>query len=414
MGGGERYRYVDTSATWARSWWDLVLADDDIRRQGHQITIVVLRRYIPKVMASYQRLKVWDFPNSIALRWSTTPHFANLSLTRNLSSWDESTTDDLLVGSIIENEAMSQWFMDTSQILRFNYSVLEVRLEDIVTESGATAFLEELPGGCSHDARELRSLLIDKSDVVKEPVAAQAPERLCENLRRNVALVDDYVRRAKEMSIELPPLPSLEPDAGIVEKCPGVMQECALPLGTTRYDQRGVGGVSILEPSRDAVLMDRGEQGTNLSWIVTLPLGVARAGLHVERHWIVNHRVAVVQGGDDEMTRATFVIWESFVDDEILVRRSAVNWVEAKKAEVLTLPPFVDMVAAAQKQGFRSGAQGFGGVGEDALSLEVSVEVLVWDVDDMQFLGRGNRTLKRADLRKVAGDSTRFTLEPAV
>ena len=46
---------------------------------------------------------------------------------------------------------MAQWIMDSRQVRRFDYTVLEARLEDITTEAGARRFLSELPGQCPHD-----------------------------------------------------------------------------------------------------------------------------------------------------------------------------------------------------------------------------------------------------------------------
>ena len=46
------------------------------------------------------RFKVWDFPNSIALRWSTIPHFS-YSMTENLTNYEHASSDNLLLGSLI-------------------------------------------------------------------------------------------------------------------------------------------------------------------------------------------------------------------------------------------------------------------------------------------------------------------------
>ena len=99
----------------------------------------------------------------------------------------------------------------------------------------------------------------------------------------------------------LPPLPSLEPDASTVERCPTIMDhQCILPLEGHANRQEPIGGVSIQEPVLGAVIVGNGEQGANVTWAVISPLKVARARLHEERHWIVHHSVALVHDGDGE------------------------------------------------------------------------------------------------------------------
>ena len=95
-------RYSDTSSLFSKSWFDVLLTDSELR-SGRSLTLVVLRRNMPAVMASYQRLRVWDFPNSIALRWNIIPsYFPNqLSRTQNLTSWETASSDELLLGALI-------------------------------------------------------------------------------------------------------------------------------------------------------------------------------------------------------------------------------------------------------------------------------------------------------------------------
>ena len=282
-------RYVDTASTFADSWYDLVLQGPDaLRGDDAQVTIIILRRYLPATMASFQRLKVFDFPSSIAFRWSITAHFTNKTITRPITNFQEATSDDLLISFLIESEAMAQWFLRPETKVLLKISTIEVRLEDISTFEGAKSFLSSLPGPpCEVDDVSLTTLVTRKSktDVVEEPRRRQSPEVRCNQLKRNEELVQRFLVEAQRQNISLPPLPHMEKRP---HECKSIT--AAIPIADDILTSRKI-VVTYPMPGSTVVLsrdnLDTGRLTMHFS-IMAPTLGLPRAELHAERHIVIH------------------------------------------------------------------------------------------------------------------------------
>ena len=401
-------RYSDTASTCADSWHDLMLRGIDALRGNAQVTVVVLRRYLPATMASYQRLKVFEFPSSIALRWNIPPHFTNKTLTRPLAAFKESSSDELLLSSLIETESLARLFLSGSRKAYLNYSTVEVRLEDITTVRGAKQFLSRLPGRSCEIPTDILERFVEyqpEHDVVKEARRLQSSRERCRILSCNARFVHDYFERAKKQGVWLPHLPHMaEVGTG---RCGGSPTE---HLGhVARQEGLASPKIAITFPTAEITVVVAAElrDFVVVHFSLVDPMaGPSRAHLQAERHLVMHYHLRVLL--DDSNGKGCWVTaFEEWADDEIFVRQAAVRSASAPpphESVSLPLKKIRQWPVVRDKDG---------AFATSMLLAELCVELVSFDSLDMKFLGRAKATTKRSQLTLVARGKAFFRFKIA-
>ena len=169
-------------------------------------------------------------------------------------------------------------------------------------------------------------------------------------------------------------------------------------------------GLQILSPAAGSTLTET-SSGLQVAWRLQLPLKIRRARRpYHERHWV--HTYLQIESEDEpscisisqpqiihyqllSVAKPRQVLWETWLDDEILVRRAAVNWEQVAEPERFLLPPVSSLLGQQASTG---------------VELEIAVSLYIFDDDSLLYLGRENRTIKRSSLVLVTTDRTQVRL----
>lgn len=192
----EKSVYCETSHMFIKTFFDVVT-----ERFPGQIEVIVLRRYLPRVVKSFIELGYFSERNKTWPLWMSSPNAATsaiacLDLDNNLDQYD------LIIAYLIDIEA---------RFLRFktqypNTKLHEVRVESLNIFSNTKTFFEQLRITPSETTKNLCNKQVNQKKPTKKKYSGDKEVDLNYCQER----IANYIQKATALNLKIPPTLALD------------------------------------------------------------------------------------------------------------------------------------------------------------------------------------------------------------
>lgn len=179
--------YAETNHMFIKTFWDVA-----VDAFGSDLSVVILRRPMAKVLRSFIRLEYFS-KNQESLRWMTSPNAKTaaiqaLDADRNLNHMDK------CIAYLIDIEARAQRFINQCP---------HIQICDVYTdELNSLEYAESMLNKLGLEKTELTAEVVGK--VVNQRIRKKDQFRKIVTLDECQAGIDSYINRAKQKGISIP------------------------------------------------------------------------------------------------------------------------------------------------------------------------------------------------------------------
>lgn len=185
--------YAETNHEFILSFYDVAM------NHLHPVRVILLRRYLPKIVCSLVSLNRFTPGDRVTRYWYSSPNSPSAAI-RAAARDAEMDQVDLCIAYVLDIEARAQRFKRQFP----HVPVVEVRVEELNDLAGVRRCFEQLEIEPTGETETVVGEVVNRRTHVKERVGRTLSEEDClERVRK-------YVGRCHDQGIELPELPHLE------------------------------------------------------------------------------------------------------------------------------------------------------------------------------------------------------------
>ena len=187
--------YCETNHMFIKTFFDVVTQDFP------KIEVIILRRYLPKVLKSFIELGYFSDKNQAWRFWMSSPNAVTaaipcIDVDANLDQWD------LSIAYLIDIEARAKRFQQEYP----GINTYEVPLEELNNFTKVESLFEQLKITSTDATREIYTQQINQRKEAKKKYSGEQDISLSQCQER----IEEYIQRANDLNISIPTTLALE------------------------------------------------------------------------------------------------------------------------------------------------------------------------------------------------------------
>ena len=182
--------YFESNHMFIKTFFDVVI------QEFPKVEVIILRRYLPKVLKSFIDLGYFSEKNQSWKFWMSSPNAATAAIPcidtdKNLDQWD------LSIAYLIDIEARAMRFKEEYP----NIKIYEVRLESLNDFAKVTSFFQEINITPSQETKAIYSKQINQRPGIKKKYGGGSQDVSLSYCRKRI---EQYIEKAQALNISIP------------------------------------------------------------------------------------------------------------------------------------------------------------------------------------------------------------------